>query len=203
MSGVKSEYIIKYIEHFIDYEREKIFIVMEFWYKIGGNLRTYIDKIKEDKGCIKEDKIWQFVFEISHALNEYHSKHIIHHDVKPEIIFIDSKGHFKLGDFGIAREIKGNNTTTMIGKLYYPAPEVISGESYDEKCDICGFGCVIYVMGTLHHPFKSENAPNLLKRIHDYEKINIKNIDSRYNRILFELVEKMLEKDQVQTLFYC
>lgn len=58
-------------------------------------------------------------------------------------------------------------------------------------------------MGTLHHPFKSENAPNLLKRIHDYEKINIKNIDSRYNRILFELVEKMLEKDQVQTLFYC
>ena len=91
----------------------------------------------------------------------------------------------------------------MIGKLYYPAPEVISGESYDEKCDICGFGCVIYVMGTLHHPFKSENAPNLLKRIHDYEKINIKNIDSRYNRILFELVEKILEKDQVQTLFYC
>ena len=56
-------------------------------------------------------------------------------------------------------------------------------------------------MGTLHHPFKSENAPNLLKRIHDYKKIDI--IDSRYNRILFELVEKMLEKDQVQTLFYC
>ena len=69
-------------------------------------------------------KIYQFLTKISCALSECHSKKIIHCDIKP-YIFLDSEGNFKLGDFGVARELKDS---TMTGTLYCLAPEVIEAK---------------------------------------------------------------------------
>ena len=84
--------------------KEQIFIVMEFCN--GGDLRIYINQINKDNKYIEEKEIWKLLLEISCALNECHSKKIIHRDIKPENIFLDSEDNFKLGDFGLAREIK-------------------------------------------------------------------------------------------------
>ena len=158
----------------------------------GGDLRTYINQFKDNK-YIEEKEIWKLLLEISSALNECHSKKIIHRDIKPENIFLDSENDFKLGDFGLAREIKDDFAKSLVGTPYYLAPEVTKEENYNEKCDIWGLGCVAYEMATLHRPFETENVFfDLLKKI---QKREIDRFDNRYSDKLFNLVKSMLSKD--------
>ena len=74
------------------------------------------------------------------------SKHnIIHRDIKPENIFINENGDFKLGDFGIARQVEKTQVgLTRIGTPSYMAPEVYNGIDYDASIDIYSLGIVLY-----------------------------------------------------------
>ena len=168
-----------------------------FWkrkniYCDGWDLRTYINQFKDNK-YIEEKEIWKLLLEISCALNECHSKKIIHRDIKPENIFLDSEHNFKLGDFGLAREIEEDFATSCVGTLPYFAPEVIEGKKYNEKYDIWGLGCVAYEMATLHRPFESKSGP--LDLIHKIQNQEIKRFDFRYSDKLFNIVKSMLAKD--------
>ena len=71
--------------------------------------------------------------------------HIIHRDIKPENIFVSRFGDFKLGDFGIARELeKTMSTLSKKGTYSYMAPEMYRGEQYDSRVDIYALGLVLY-----------------------------------------------------------
>ncbi len=70
---------------------------------------------------------------------------IIHRDIKDENIFVSSNGSFKMGDFGISRELsKSGRAASMKGTPLYMAPEVYRGEKYDGKADIYSLGIVLY-----------------------------------------------------------
>ena len=83
--------------------------------------------------------------DICEALAVCHRKQLLHRDVKPENIFVDGEGRFKLGDFGIARRLDNPATyLTQVGTPYYMAPEVFSLHSYDGRADIYSLGLVLY-----------------------------------------------------------
>ena len=70
---------------------------------------------------------------------------IIHRDIKPENIFISPNGDYKLGDFGIARQLeKTASFMSRKGTYNYMAPEVYKGEQYGATCDIYSLGLVMY-----------------------------------------------------------
>ena len=70
--------------------------------------------------------------------------HIIHRDIKPENIFVSRFGDFKLGDFGIARELeKTMSTLSKKGTYSYMAPEMYRGEQYDSRVDMHLAWCYI------------------------------------------------------------
>lgn len=88
---------------------------------------------------------------------------IIHRDVKPENIFVSKLGDFKLGDFGIARQLE-NATASMSkkGTYSYMAPEVYKGESYNSTVDTYSLGIVLYrILNNNRLPFLSE-YPNAI-----------------------------------------
>lgn len=70
---------------------------------------------------------------------------IIHRDIKPENIFISDSGEYKLGDFGIAKEVENvQSGLTKTGTPTYMAPEVYKGQTYGSSVDIYSLGVVLY-----------------------------------------------------------
>ena len=83
--------------------------------------------------------------EISSALAYATDGGLVHRDVKPENIFVDQMGRFKLGDFGIARTIeKTTGGLSKKGTENYMAPEVYQGKTYNDQIDIYSLGIVLY-----------------------------------------------------------
>lgn len=83
--------------------------------------------------------------DISQGLRDCHRKGIIHRDIKPQNIFVNEAGSFKLGDFGVSRTAPGAlDALSFKGTLAYMAPEVYKKVSTDERSDIYSLGMVLY-----------------------------------------------------------
>ena len=99
-------------------------------------------------GSLPEKEIVKLGRDVCRALESCGRIGVIHRDVKPENIFVDSDGNYKLGDFGIAR-VTGENTfgMTNVGTRYYMAPKVAAGKGYDRRADIYSLGLAMYRLG--------------------------------------------------------
>ena len=123
-----NDHIIKYYDFFQESKKEEngydIYIFMEY--------ATDIVKYFSEKEATITDVV-KLGSDICKALEYCSSKNIIHNDIKPSNIFIDDKGNYKLGDFGIATS---NNNLNGFGTLDYISPEVYNGENPNTTSDI-------------------------------------------------------------------
>ncbi len=95
--------------------------------------------------AITKRDIIKLGIDMCRALELCQKYNIIHRDIKPENIFISDSGDFKLGDFGIAREVeKTQSGMTKTGTQTYMAPEVYKGQPYGSSVDIYSLGIVLY-----------------------------------------------------------
>ena len=79
------------------------------------------------------------------ALEFCHAQNVIHRDIKPGNIFVSEFGEFKLGDFGISREVeKTNATMSQKGTKSYMAPEMVRMEKYGKNVDLYALGLTMY-----------------------------------------------------------
>ncbi|MBQ5559678.1 MAG: serine/threonine protein kinase [Lachnospiraceae bacterium] len=107
---------------------------------------------------------------ICEALELCATRKIIHRDIKPENIFVSKSGDFKLGDFGIARELdKTTGNLSQKGTKNYMAPEVFRGTKYDATVDIYSLGIVLYrLLNNNRLPFLPPSPVQV--RYSDYEQ---------------------------------
>lgn len=83
--------------------------------------------------------------DVCRALEVCRKFNIIHRDIKPENIFVSDIGSFKLGDFGVARQLeKTSSGLSRKGTEAYMAPEVVKREAYNQTVDIYALGIVLY-----------------------------------------------------------
>lgn len=92
------------------------------------------------------------------ALKYLHSLGIVHHDLKPENIFLRPGLIVKLGDFGFSELVDndGNSSIGVDGTLHYLAPEVLEGYPYRFESDIWSVGLILYFLLEHSHPFLNE-----------------------------------------------
>ena len=127
--------------------------------------------LKDHTLTIRE--VIQLGIDMCQALEVCQKYNIIHRDIKPENIFVSDLGKFKLGDFGIARQLeKTSSGLSKKGTYTYMAPEVYKGFPYNSTVDIYSLGIVLYrFLNNNRTPFMP-SAPNPI-RYSDKENANI------------------------------
>ena len=93
---------------------------------------------------IPEEMVIKVARDICVALELCKEHGIVHRDIKPQNIFVSSRGDYKLGDFGIAKTVEKTMGGTKIGTYKYMAPEVYNNQPYGSSADIYSLGLVLY-----------------------------------------------------------
>lgn len=89
--------------------------------------------------------IIQLGIDMCKAIEMCQKYNIIHRDIKPENIFVSDMGNYKLGDFGISRQMEKTALEfSKKGTYSYMAPEVYKGKKYNSTVDIYSLGIVLY-----------------------------------------------------------
>lgn len=116
------------------------YIAMEF--VPGGHLEHQI----RERGKIPEAEMLGLAIEIAQGLRAAHAAGLLHRDIKPGNILLDSEGHAKLVDFGLALVTQGGKATAdeIWATPYYVPPETIEGDEEDLRSDIYAFGATLY-----------------------------------------------------------
>lgn len=105
-------------------------------------------------GLYSPSGVRKVISSLCDALDLLHSHQIIHKDIKPENVMIDSNGNVKLIDFDAARIYKlfQSQDTQAIGTMGYAAPEQYGINQTDERTDIYAIGVLMNVMLTGQPP---------------------------------------------------
>lgn len=125
------------------------YMVIKFEKGLGWNIYLKMELLtpllKAMDQVNSEKKIIKLGMDICNALVICQKKSIIHRDIKPQNIFVDENGNFKLGDFGIAKTAeKTTKATVRVGTYNYMAPEVYNDQPYGAAADIYSLGMVLY-----------------------------------------------------------
>jgi eukaryotic-like serine/threonine-protein kinase len=132
------------------------------WYIVqelidGTDLATLI----RQRGQFTVADATEVIAQVAVALDYAHSRGIIHRDVKPHNILIDSRGTAKVVDFGIAKgvnDIKMTDAGTALGTAGYISPEQATGAPLTAASDLYSTGVVLYEMLTGRLPFVGDTA---------------------------------------------
>ncbi|KAJ0180427.1 hypothetical protein K1T71_003831 [Dendrolimus kikuchii] len=150
--------IIRMIDSF-DTETELV-VVTEYAEK---ELHSILAK----EGCLNEEQVKKITWDLVSALYYLHSHRVLHRDLKPQNVLLDSSGHAKLCDFGLAR-IMTNAThilTSIKGTPLYMAPELIEEKPYDHQADLWSLGCIVYELMAGQPPFCTMSIWQLVRMI--------------------------------------
>ncbi|MBE0429266.1 MAG: Stk1 family PASTA domain-containing Ser/Thr kinase [Thermoleophilia bacterium] len=133
---------------------ESYYIAME--YLEGQSLKEVI----ASKGRLAPPEAIDIAVQILQALQFAHEHQVIHRDIKPHNIVINSRGRVKVTDFGIARAGSSSRMTetgSIIGTAQYLSPEQAKGKAVEQGSDLYSVGVVLYEMLTGKVPFDGEN----------------------------------------------
>jgi len=132
------------------------FISMEFIE--GSDLKSLIAKGEP----VAQSRFLSVFGQLCSALAYLHSQNIVHSDIQPANLMLDSQGTLKLIDFGIAREHASEKRRTPIrGASEYSAPEVLAGQAPTPAADIFAAGLVLFELltGSLISARRSKELP--------------------------------------------
>lgn len=136
------------------------FFAMEF---IDGlNLEELLDR----DGPFTADRALGLMREAAAGLLAAAEYGIIHRDVKPTNLLVDTEGRLKIVDFGLAKTVGNESRLTVTGAVvgtpYYLSPEQGLGKPVDERSDIYSLGATFYHLLSGETPFEAESPVSII-----------------------------------------
>jgi serine/threonine-protein kinase len=171
------------------------YMVME--YIPGCDLRIKMHEIWGKNEKMSISTALRIFSNIGAALSYAHNNNVLHRDVKPSNVMLNSSGEAILTDFGLAKIMAGteNKDSTSIGTPAYMAPEKANQEyPIDHRADIYSLGVVLYEMLTGQTPFEGDNPWAILYQ-HQYKPMpDPRRYRSEIPEGLVQVLEKALAK---------
>ncbi len=172
------------------------YFVMEY---VEG--KTLYDDLSRGK-VFEETEALDVVIQLANALNHAHAHGLIHRDVKPKNIMINSEGVVKLADMGLARETSDiqaakHEQGKAFGTPYYIAPEQIRGElNVDGRADIYALGATLFHMVTGRVPFEATTPSEVMKKHLKEPLVPPDHINTTLSAGISEVIEVMMAKNR-------
>lgn len=159
-----------HIVRIVDYGEDNSmhFIVMD--YIDGQNLKYHT----LTHGPLEPSRALNYAQQIAEGLDTAFKHGVVHRDIKPQNILINTKGVVKITDFGLARSretVTLTQSNVFMGTAYYISPEQAeSGRSADTRSDLYSVAAVLFEMLAGHPPFEGDTAVDIVMK-HMNEKV--------------------------------
>ena len=163
------------------------YIDMEY---VNGKTLTKL-KLEYENKIMPENLVRDYALQIAKALAYAHNNNVIHKDIKPQNVMINSKDEVKIMDFGIAETVRTSmsrlHQTSSSGTLVYMSPEQLKGKNVGKESDIYSYGAMLYELLTGNPPFYRGDV--------NFQILNenpepIKHISNEFNNIIMKCLEK-------------
>jgi serine/threonine protein kinase len=174
------------------------FLVMEF--VDGRDLALCV----EQEGAFSLQRAIDCILQTARGLAYAHAQDIIHRDIKPHNLLLDSQGVVKITDLGLARlsrdaEVQALTEVTMaggvIGTVDYMSPEqAVDSTTLDHRCDIYSLGCTLYYLLTGEPPYRGSTVMAILLKHRDAPIPSLTEVVPSAPAALQKLLERMLAK---------
>ena len=133
---------------------DMLYIAMQF--VDGTDLATVLQR----EGPLAPERALTILGEVGSALDAAHARGLVHRDVKPGNILLDSDRAY-LTDFGLTRRTDSKSgftkTGQFLGTIDYVSPEQIEGRDVDGRTDVYALGCVLYECLTAEKPYARDS----------------------------------------------
>ncbi|WP_249869829.1 Stk1 family PASTA domain-containing Ser/Thr kinase [Oceanobacillus saliphilus] len=176
-------------------EDQLLYMVME--YVDGMTLKEYI----QHYGPIDVQEALDFMKQISSAIAHAHANDIVHRDIKPQNILVNSFGQAKVTDFGIAIALSATSltqTNSILGSVHYLSPEQARGGMATKKSDIYSMGIVLFELLTGRLPFSGQSPVSIALKHLQSNTPSVR----RFNQDIPQSVENIVLKATAKDPFH-
>ncbi len=166
LQGLSDPHIVRIVDYGEDNSMH--FIVMD--YVDGQNLKYHT----LTHGSLEPSRALNYAQQIAEGLDTAFKHGVVHRDIKPQNILINTKGVVKITDFGLARSretVTLTQSNVFMGTAYYISPEQAeSGRSADTRSDLYSVAAVLFEMLAGNPPFEGDTAVDIVMK-HMNEKV--------------------------------
>jgi formylglycine-generating enzyme required for sulfatase activity len=152
------------------------------------------------EGPLPPKEAAELVATVAEAVEYAHRLGVIHHDIKPSNIIIDSQGRPRVTDFGLAKLVDSGSELTATGQVLgtpsYMPPEQAAGQisALSPAADVYALGALLYSALTGHPPFQAATPLETLKQVIEREPVALRQLNAAIPRDLETIALKCLEK---------